>query len=84
MSAAALPGAERAARRNALRSVARDVESLMLISEALSAKEMPVLSRRLRHGLNRIQDNARVGYKDEGLHARKTAAERGLPFVESE
>ena len=61
-------------RREALRAVARDVESLMLISEALSAKEMPVLSRRLRHGLNRIQDNARVGYKDEGLHARKTAA----------
>ena len=47
--------------------MARDVESLMLISEALSAKDMPVLSRRLRHGLTRIQDNARVGYKDEGL-----------------
>lgn len=61
-------------RREALRAVARDVESLMLISEALSAKDMPVLSRRLRHGLTRIQDNARVGYKDEGLHARKVAA----------
>ena len=65
-----------AARRNALRSVARDVESLMLISEALSAKEMPVLAKRLREGLARIQDNARAGYKKEGLHARRQSALR--------
>ena len=65
-----------AARRNALRSVARDVESLMLISEALSAKEMPVLAKRLREGLGRIQDNARAGYKKEGLHARRQSALR--------
>ena len=64
------------ARRNALRSVARDVESLMLISEALSAKEMPVLAKRLREGLARIQDNARAGYKKEGLHARRQSALR--------
>ena len=79
---AGVPGGEEglegtsAARRNALRSVARDVESLMLISEALSAKEMPVLSKRLREGLARIQDNARAGYKKEGLHARRQSALR--------
>ena len=62
-------------RREALRAVARDVESLMLISEALSAKDMPVLSRRLRHGLTRIQDNARVG-------TRTRASTRGrLPLA---
>lgn len=61
-------------RRNALRSVARDVESLMLISEALSAKEMPVLAKRLKEGLSRIQENARAGYKTEGLTARKQSA----------
>ena len=65
-----------AARRDALRSVARDVESLMLISEALSAKEMPVLAKRLREGLARIQNNARAGYKKEGLHARRQSALR--------
>ena len=48
-------------RRTALRSVARDVESLMLISEALSAKEMPVLAKRLKEGLSRIKENARTG-----------------------
>ena len=63
-------------RRTALRSVARDVESLMLISEALSAKEMPVLAKRLREGLGRIQNNARAGYKKEGLTARKQSALR--------
>ena len=56
--------------------MARDVESLMLISEALSAKEMPVLAKRLREGLGRIQDNARAGYKKEGLHARRQSALR--------
>jgi len=61
-------------RRTALRSVARDVESLMLISEALSAKEMPVLAKRLKEGLSRIKENARTGYKTEGLIARKQSA----------
>ena len=61
-------------RRTALRSVARDVESLMLISEALSAKEMPVLAKRLKEGLSRIKENARAGYKTEGLIARKQSA----------
>ena len=65
-----------ARRAHALRSVARDAESLMLISEALSAKEMPVLAKRLREGLGRIQDNARAGYKKEGLHARRQSALR--------
>ena len=54
-------------RRTALRSVARDVESLMLISDVLTCKEMPVLAKRLREGLGRIQNNARAGYKNEGL-----------------
>jgi hypothetical protein len=31
-------------------SVARDVESLMLISDALRAKEMPGLAKRLKAG----------------------------------
>ena len=69
-------------RRQALRSVARDVESLMLISEALSAKEMPVLAKRLKEGLGRIQDNARLGYKTEGLTARKQSALRRVNRVE--
>ena len=61
-------------RRDALRSVARDVESLMLISDALSAMAKPVLAKRLREGLGRIQNNARQGYTNEGLHARRQSA----------
>jgi hypothetical protein len=63
-------------RRRALRSVARDVENLMLISEALNAKEMPGLANRLKEGLSRIQTNVRVGYKNEGLVAQKRSAMR--------
>ena len=63
-------------RRRALRSVARDVENLMLISEALTAKEMPGLASRLKEGLVRIHDNVRVGYKNEGLAAQKRSAMR--------
>jgi hypothetical protein len=63
-------------RRRALRSVARDVENLMLISEALAAKEMPGLSLRLKEGLVRIQNNVRAGYKNEGLSVQKRSAMR--------
>jgi Na+/H+ antiporter NhaD/arsenite permease-like protein len=35
-----------------------------------------VLAKRLREGLARIQDNARAGYKKEGLHARRQSALR--------
>ncbi|EEH58164.1 arsenite-antimonite efflux family [Micromonas pusilla CCMP1545] len=67
-----------AKRRGNLKSVARDCESLLLIGDALRAKDMPGLADRLTTGLRRIQDNAREGYTDEGIVAQKRQYQRAV------
>jgi len=48
----------------------------MLISEAIAAKEMPGLAKRLKEGLVNIRENVRVVHQNEGLVARRQSAAR--------